>query len=299
MEENTVLWIGQTLLYIILFFLLFIISKQFFRFRFRKIDINNELSVKDNVSFSIVTVGYFVGIATIFFGVIQGESYGYLNDIVLVVGYGVLGNILLIIASMVNEKIIFNKKFNLYKEVIKDENKGTGCIEAANFIAASFIIYGAIQGKSINIFPQLENIGLHLSGFISLLILWSIGQIVLFLFLRLYTTVSKYDIFLELEKDNNAIGIVYASILIAISYLYSQSIAGDMVSWYLTLENSGYYLGLGLILLPISRWIVDKVILPKSNLTHEILNQDIPNQGAAFIEAFAYVGSAILISYCI
>lgn len=58
-------------------------------------------------------------------------------------------------------------------------------------------------------------------------------------------------------------------------------------------------MGLGIILLPISRIAVDKIILPKSSLTHEIVNQKIPNQGAALIEAFAYLGSSVLISYCI
>lgn len=299
MEKSTLLWVGETFFYILLFFILFIISKAIFKFRNRKINLNNELTTKDNVAFSILTTGYFVGILIIFLGVIQGDSYGYFNDAALVLSYGIVGNILLVISSIFNEKVVFAKTFKLYKEIIKDENNGTGFIEAANFIGSALIIYGAINGKTINLLPSLEKFGFYISGFISLLAFWFIGQIILFLFLKMYKKVSKYNILEEIEKDNVAVGIVYASIFVSISYLYSQAIKGDIISWVLTLENVLYYMGLGLILLPISRIFVDKIILPKSNLTNEIVNQKIPNQGAALIEAFAYLGSAILISYCI
>lgn len=299
MEENTLLWISNTLFYISLFFILFIISKFLFVLRNKKIDINNELTTKDNVAFSILTTGYFIGVLIIFTGLIQGESYGYLNDSILILSYGIVGNLLFILASVFNDKVVFIKKFKLYKEIIKDENIGTGFIEAGNFIGSSLIIYGAISGKTINLFPSLDKTGYFLSGFISLITFWLIGQIILYIFLKIYTKFSKYDVLNQIEKDNNAVGIVYASIFISVSYLYSQAISGDLISWELTLENILYYLGLGLILLPLSRLFVDKVILPKSNLTQEIMNQDIPNQGAALIEAFAYIGSTILISFCI
>jgi uncharacterized membrane protein YjfL (UPF0719 family) len=299
MEITTLLWIGETFFYILIFFILFVISKTIFKFRNRKIDIDNELTTKDNVAFSILVTGYFIGVLIIFLGVIQGESYGYIKDAFLVLSYGILGNVLLVISSYFNEKVVFAKKFNLYKEIIKDENNGTGFIEAANFIGSSLIIYGAINGKTFNLFPQFNKIGFYLSGFVSLLAFWFIGQLILFLFLSAYKKISNYNVLDQIEQDNVAVGIVYASILVSISYLYSQAIKGDIISWLLTLENIFYYMVLGLILLPISRFFVDKIVLPKSNLTDEIVNQKIPNQGAALIEAFAYLGSAILISYCI
>ncbi|WP_194768740.1 DUF350 domain-containing protein [Tamlana sp. I1] len=299
MEENTLIWIGNTFFYIFLFFILFFISKQLFLNRFKKIDVNNELTTKDNVAFSILTTGYYAGILIIFLGVIQGDSYGYLIDTFLVIIYGIIGNLLLLVSSVINEKIVFTKKFSLFKEIVRDENRGAGAIEFANFIGSSLIIYGAITGKSTNFFPELSNIGLFISGLISLIVFWSIGQFILLVFFKIYPSFSKYEIFKQIEKDNNAVGVVYASIFISIAFLYAQAIKGDIISWLLTIENIVYYLGLGFILLPISRWVVDKIILPKSDLTHEIVHQEIPNQGAAFIEAFAYIGSAVLISFCI
>lgn len=298
MEETTLEWFTKTITYITLFYLIFAISRYFFKVKNRKIDIDNELTIKDNVSFSVVTAGYFIGILIVFVGVLQGDSNGLLKDVFQIIFYSLFGNLLLILASFINERVVFGKKFKFYKEIIRDENVGTGFIEAGNFIGASLIIYGAISGKSINLFPEQGFRGQFISDVISLMVFWTIGQIILFIFLKLYQKVIKYNFIEEIQKDNNAVGIVYASILVAISYLYSFSVKGDIVSWELTFEDILYNMVLGMILLPISRIFVDKVILPKSNLTHEIVHQEIPNKGAALIEAFAYIGSAILISYC-
>ncbi len=299
MEENTWLWIGKTVFYITTFFVIFFVSKLIFAFRNRRIDVQYELTTKDNVAFAIMTTGYYLGILIVFTGVIQGESQGIINDSISVFSYGLLGNILLLAASLFNEKVVFGKRLHLYREIIHDENKGTGFIEAANYIGCSLIIYGAISGKALNLFPALEKNGVFISGFVSLLIFWIIGQFILFICLKVYTYFSSYNVLSQLEKDNDAVGIVYASIFVSVAYLYAQAIAGDIVSWQLTFENMGYYLGVGLILLPLSRFLVDHIVLPESSFTHEIIHQKVPNQGAAIIEAFAYIGSAVLISYCI
>lgn len=299
MEETTIQWISNTIFYISLFFVLFLISKIFFRMRNWKIDLNDELTNKDNVSFTLVTTGYFCGVLVIFVGVIQGDSIGFWQDALLVISYGIIGNVLLVISSLINERVIFPSKVKLYREVLIKENLATGVIEGANFLGSSLIVYGAITGKTVNLFPDLENVGLYMSGFISLIGFWLVGQVILTVFLKVYTRYSRYRIWEQLSEGNNAVGIVYASIIVAIGFLFGQSIKGDIVTWTATLENILYYLGLGLILLPFARIFMEKVILPKSNLRHEIVGQEMPNQGAAFLEAFAYIGSAVLISYCI
>jgi hypothetical protein len=39
--------------------------------------------------------------------------------------------------------------------------------------------------------------------------------------------------------------------------------------------------------------------LPGAKLTDEIVNQEKPNLGAAFIAAFSYIGSSFLITWCL
>ena len=52
-------------------------------------------------------------------------------------------------------------------------------------------------------------------------------------------------------------------------------------------------------MLPIVRFLTDKVLLPTVRLTDEIANQEVPNVGAAFIEALSYIGAALVISWCV
>lgn len=298
MEENTLTWLTHTVTYVTLFYISFVIAKLFFKFKNRKIHIENELTIKDNVAFAVTATGYFIGTTIIFLGVLHGESHGLLTDVILILFYSIFGNFLLILSSIINEKIVFGKKFKFYREVIRDENLGTGFIEAANFIGSGLIIFGAISGRNINLFPEHGELGHYASDFLSLLFFWGLGQIIIFIFLKVYKRLVSYDFIKEIQKDNNAIGIVYASILISVAFLYSFASKGDIDSWETALEDIAYHLGLAIILLPLSRLFVEKVILPKSNLTDEIVNQEIPNKGAALIEAFAYIGSAIIISFC-
>ena len=56
---------------------------------------------------------------------------------------------------------------------------------------------------------------------------------------------------------------------------------------------------IGVILLPVARVLTDAILLPGKKLTDEIVNQDKANVGAGLIEAFSYIGGAILITWCI
>ena len=57
--------------------------------------------------------------------------------------------------------------------------------------------------------------------------------------------------------------------------------------------------GIGLLFLPLVRWLTDKILLPGRNLTDELINQEKPNTGAGLIEAFAYIGGSVLITLCL
>ena len=55
----------------------------------------------------------------------------------------------------------------------------------------------------------------------------------------------------------------------------------------------------GLILLHCARILTDRILLPGRSLSDELVNQVKPNQGAAFLEVSFYIGSSILITWCI
>jgi len=52
-------------------------------------------------------------------------------------------------------------------------------------------------------------------------------------------------------------------------------------------------------MLPVARVLTDKILLPGQKLTDELVNQEKPNIGAGIIEAFAYIGGSVLITWCL
>jgi len=81
--------------------------------------------------------------------------------------------------------------------------------------------------------------------------------------------------------------------------LVNFSIKDDFMSFKDYGLNIVYTTVIGLAILPILRWLTDKILLPGQKLTDEIINQEHPNLGAALIEAFAYIGGAIILTWCL
>jgi len=60
-----------------------------------------------------------------------------------------------------------------------------------------------------------------------------------------------------------------------------------------------FYACTGLVLLPLVRLLTDRILLPTVSLSSEIAEQEKPNVGAAYIEAFSYIAGAFIIYWCI
>jgi uncharacterized membrane protein YjfL (UPF0719 family) len=268
--------------------IIFIIGKIAYKLIHPKINIQQELVDKDNFAFILSYVGYFTALIIVIGGTIVGESYDFATDILLIFVYGILGIALLLIAAWISNKLILTK-FDLKKEIIADKNEGSGIIEAAIYIANGLILYGALIGESETL----------LNGITTFLIYWIIGNFVLIIASKIFTSWMSYDIHTEIENDNVAAGISFSGAVLAIGIITMNAILDPFVDWTTTLVDISLQTVLGCILLPIIRLFADKILLPGRKLTDEIVNQKKPNIGAGLIEAFAYVASAILITWSI
>lgn len=272
----------STLTYLLLAFALFFIGKMAYALFNRTINVNHELLENDNVAFGASLVGYYAGLITAIGGAIVGPSNGMLNDIIDISIYGLLAIVLLNLSAKFNDKFVF-KGFFINKEIFTDRNLGTGILEGANYFSTGLIVYGAVIGEG--------------GGILSAVIFWAVAQVLFFLASKIYNLITPYNIHEEIEKDNVAVGIGYAGALIAIAYLIKVGIEAE----YTTLTDHMFTVvidtSIGFIFLPIARFLTDKILLPTRNLTDEIVNQIHPNVGAALIEAFAYIGGAVLIGW--
>ena len=278
--------LAHTLGYVVLAFVIFFIGKLLYKFLNPKIDVANELVEKDNFAFIISYVGYFIALIVIIGGALIGDSYGFGNDLAQISTYSILGILLLHAAIGVSNKIILNT-FNVKKEIITDQNAGTGFIEACIFIANALILHGALIGESDSM----------VEGMITFVSYWAIGNIMLIIAAKIFTKWMSYDIHGEIEKDNVAAGVSFGGAILAIGIIIMNALLDPFIDWQTTAIDVSLQTVLGCILLPIMRFLTDKILLPGRTLTDEIINQDKPNVGAGLIEAFAYVGSAIIITW--
>ncbi len=280
--------LSHSLGYIVSGFIIFIIGKIAYKVLHPNINIQQELVEKDNFAFILSYVGYFAAIIIAIGGAIVGESYDFYTDIQQIFIYGIISIVLLHLSAWISNKVILNK-FDLKKEIITDKNEGSGIIEAAIYIANGLILYGALIGESKTL----------IEGISTFIIYWIIGNIVLILASKIFTTWMGYNIHDEVEKDNVAAGISFSGAILAIGIITMNAILDPFLDWTTTIIDISLQTVLGCLLLPIMRVFADKILLPGRKLTDEIINQEKPNIGAGLIEAFAYVASAILITWSI
>ena len=273
-----------TLVYCASALILLLVGKFIYQLLNRNINVNSELVIKDNFAFSIQYVGYLLGLLLSIGGAIVGESDGLRQDLVNIGIYGGLGLVFLNLASVISDKIIL-RKFKIAKEVCEDRNEGVAVVAAANYIASGLIVFGAVSGEG--------------GGIETAAICWIVGQLLLVLASEFYNFMTPYDTHEHLEKDNVAVGIGFGGAIIAFAVLIHNAINEDFESYQVLAMDLGLEFVIGMLLLPIIRIGADKIILVGRNLDDELVNQENPNMGAGLIEAFAYVGGAILISWCI
>ncbi|WP_109434066.1 MULTISPECIES: DUF350 domain-containing protein [Aquimarina] len=269
------------LIYLFVSFALFLVGKKVYQLLHKSVNIDQELVEKDNLAFSFANVGYYIGLVIVISAVYSGDGIGHIIDDLIEVGiYGLLSIVLLNISILISDKLIL-RKFSIKKEIIEDQNIGVGVLEAAICIANSLVIYGVITENQ--------------DSFIEILIMWGISQFVLALVSLVYNKITPYDIHEHIKNDNVAVGIGFSGAIIAVANLIRFGAQMEADSWIIVGENFLLETGIGLLLLPLARFLTDKILLPKRRLTDEIINQKKPNNGAAVIEAFSYIGGSILI----
>ncbi len=280
------------IIYIAVFFLLFFAGKVVYNFLHREFDLNKELVENDNPAVCLGITGYYAGLVMCLGGAVVGPSNGLAADIMDLFAYGILGIVLLNISIYLCDFIILYK-FKIKDELLRDRNQGTGAVIFGVALASGFVIYGSVSGEGGNIWTAS--------------VFWLMGQVLLFAAAWFYNLITPYDIQKEIEKDNVAAGLSFAGALIAVGIVVGLSAEGEFVSWQENIFEFLSYAVVGLVSLPVVRFLTDKLLLPGVKLSDEItgLHPDKsvekrgPNIGAAYIEAFAYIAGAFVIYWCI
>ena len=271
--------IGTGFLYLTVVLVLLVIGKWVYDVLHRRFVLRTELIEKDNLAVALAVGGYYLGVVIVLGGVVSGPaSFSVLDDVIGLVIFGLLGIVLLNLSAWINDKVVFSR-FDSEKEIVEDRNTGMGAVEGGNYVAVGLITAGAMSGEG---------------GVLPGLVYWVSGLVALVVAGLLYDRITSYDLHEQIEKDNAAVGVAFAGVLIGFGNIIRLAGEGDFVSWSESLTEFGYYTVVGLILLPLIRLFADKVLLPGASLTDELV-QDPPNLGAGVIEAISYLAASMLI----
>ena len=228
---------------------------------------------------ALAVSGYYLGLVIVLGGVVSGPaSFSVVDDVIGLVIFGLLGIVLLNLSAWVNDTVIFSK-FDNEREIVEDRNSGMGAVEGGNYVAVGLITAGAMSGEG---------------GLVPGLVYWFAGLAALVVAGLLYGKITSYDLHDEIEKDNAAVGVAFAGVLIGFGNIIRLAGDGDFVSWNESMAEFGYYTVVGLILLPLVRLFADKVLLPGASLSDELVKTK-PNLGAGVLEAVSYLAASMLI----
>jgi len=239
--------------------------------------IDHELTTNDNKALATSYTGYMIGQGIVILGVLTGEASAFVDDLIGVAIWSLIGIILLNIAVIINDKLLL-RAFDNRKEIIEDKNVGTGAVQCGAYIGTAFLIRAVVGSEGAHDSMVADIIGT--------LIFFVVGQIGFIVFSMIYQSITKYNLHDEIERDNIAAGVSFGMTLIAVGVLMSKTIDRTpslvaFVAWF----------GTGMVLLVITRFLVDKLILPSHQLDSEICTDQ--NWGAAMIEG----GAAIIVAF--
>ena len=266
-------------IYLAVVLVLLVIGKWVYDALHRRFVLRVELLDNGNLAVALAVGGYYVGLAIVLGGVAYGPaSFSLLDDVIGLAIFGLLGIGLLNLSAWVNDTVVFSK-FDNDREIVEDRNAGLGAVEGGNYVAVGLITAGAMSGEG---------------GLLPGLAFWVAGLAALVVAGLLYDRITSYDLHDQIEKDNVAVGVAFAGVLVGFGNIIRLAGEGDFVSWTESLTGFGYYTVVGLVLLPVVRLVADKLLLPGANLSSELVKER-PNLAAGVIEAVTYVAASMLI----
>lgn len=255
--------------------------------------ISEQLNKKDNVALALAVSGYYLGTIIIFLGAVYqplrliedgglGIDLQFGSDVLEVFLTSLVGIAILNVARIIVDKLILYK-FSTEKEIIEDQNAGTGAVEFGVYIAVSLIIAASIIGEGGGVETSFAFLGL--------------GLLVLVLFTLFYNYTTPYDIHDEIERDNTAVGVALGANIIAIGIVAFKAVFGDFVGWTEGLIAFAIFAIIGFVVLLVVRLLFDIVLHPKADVAHELTVDR--NLGFAFLEGSVVISVSLILFFAI
>lgn len=270
----------QNFSYIALFFALLIGAKYLYNASTAYCNFVEIIQEKNHaLAFSIS--GFMLAVSIIYIAVMKGPETDFLQDLLNVSLYSIMGLALLLLSRFINNRIILSSFCN-QQQITEQQNITVGLTQAASYITSSLIIAGAIAGEGT---------------LYSALVFYALGQLLIIVFSFAYDWLTPFRLKEELEKNNQAVAISYSGMLIALGIILLHALSGSFLDWQHSISQFLFEAALAFMLLPLFRFVIDKVMLPGVKINHAI--QEHQNIAVALIEACATICAALVILFAL
>jgi uncharacterized membrane protein YjfL (UPF0719 family) len=238
-----------------------------------------ELAHNDNPALGVSFAGYLLATAFIFLGILSGPSSGTFEEWTIVVGYSLLGLLMLNLSRWSLGKLVLNNFCNM-TAIIEQRNMSMAAVRFGHYIATGLIVAGSLHGEG--------------GGVETAVAFFLLGQISLSLFAWVYDRLTPFDLHKEIESGNVAAGVAFSGSLIALGIILGKAVSGHFSGWQSDLLFFVEAAIGGVVLLQIARMIMDRLVLIGHDLDHEIANDK--NLAAGFLEMAVSVSFALVLA---
>ena len=254
--------------------------------------IDAEIVAKRNLAEALRLSGYLLGVILVFLGAVYqpfaltvgdgglGFNRDFGLDVLRVALYSLAGVVALNLVRLLMDKAVLYQ-FQVEKEIIEEQNVGTGAAEFGMNVAVGLLIAGAIAGGG---------------EWYTALAFFALGLVVLALFALFYELTTSFDIHDEIERNNPAVGVAFGGNLIAIGLVNFKALFGDFINWTQGITEFLLFAVIGFILLYLLRLLVDLILLPRNKVADQLTAG---NVGVALVESGVVISSALILFFAI
>jgi len=224
-------------------------------------DPNFEIEVKSNTAVAWRWAGIYLGLAIPLYGLISGPGSGnYVQDLLSVLGWGVLLVFVMLLAAMINDKFIVTGVNNT--EAVRDGNNAVGTVECFSFVATGIIALAAFSGSGA---------GNLVGDLLATLGIFALGQVVLLVLVKIYEFFTTYEAVEEIRRGNDAAGLMLGSWIVALSIVLSAALSADIADWTVFSIVLGLTVALALVVIRAIGFVFDWIFLPNTDFKTEIV----------------------------
>ena len=137
--------------------------------------------------------------------------------------------------------------------------------------------------------------GTFFQAVLSTVVFFIIGQFTLLIVGLIYELVTPFNVKNEIRANNPAAGIGLGGSILALGIILMGSISGPFTGWATDIAGFAIYAVFGIVMLVICRLIIDRLLLPTTNIAVEV--EEDQNVAALLVVESTVIAVAVIISF--